>query len=291
VALYRSRRGETSGQGAGAEFAASGARPSGFKLWVAAHPILAYLLLAYALSWAYWVPLALGDRNVEQGVGWPTQMPGLLGPAIAAGVVTTVALGRAGLARLWSRLTRWRVGWWWLAVVVVLAAGGVGVALGGGADSGGDLTRYNGISDSLGALATVALVFVVNGIGEETGWRGFLADDLLRRHSLTATSLLVASAWAPWHLPLFFLQGTFEEFSAAGIVGWTLGLTAGSVVLTWLYRGSGASILLVAVWHTAFNFTSATTAAEGAPAAITSTLVMVGAIAVVIADRRKSRPS
>jgi CAAX protease family protein len=281
----------THGDGSAVERRAAETRASGTRRWVGAHAIAAYVILAYALSWAYWVPLALGEQSVEHGVGWPTQMPGLLGPAIAAGLVTAVTHGRAGLAGLWSRLRRWRVGWWWLAVVAVVAAGAVGVALGGGADNAGDLVRYNGIDDALGPLATIATVFVLNGIGEETGWRGFLADDLLQRHTLTATSLLVASVWAPWHLPLFFLQRTFEDFTAAGTVGWVVGLTAGSIVLTWLYRGSGASILLVAVWHTAFNFTSATTAAEGPPAAISSTLVMAAAITIVVADRWNARRS
>jgi hypothetical protein len=41
------------------------------------------------------------------------------------------------------------------------------------------------------------------------------------------------------------------------------------------------------VWHTAFNFTSATPAAEGTIAAITSTAVMVAAVAIMVADRRR----
>jgi uncharacterized membrane protein YdjX (TVP38/TMEM64 family) len=73
-----------------------------------------------------------------------------------------------------------------------------------------------------------------------------------------------------------------------------IGLIAGSFVLSWLYRGSGSSILLVSVWHTAFNFTSATAARSGAVAAITSTPVMMAASAVVITDwwwRRRLRTS
>lgn len=259
--------------------------------WVSAHRLTTYVVLAYVLSWAYWVPLALGSRSVETGVGWPTQVPGLAGPAISAVIVTAVASGRAGLAGLWQRVTRWRVGRWWLSVPAILAAGALGLALVASATDTGALTRYNGITAGVGPLATIVLVLVLNGFGEETGWRGFLADDLLHRHSLTVTSVLVALVWAPWHTPLFFFQSSFDDFTLAAVVGWAIGLTAGSVVLTWLYRGSSHSILLVAVWHTAFNFTSATPAAAGTVAAITSTLVMLAAVVIIVVDRRKREPA
>jgi membrane protease YdiL (CAAX protease family) len=257
--------------------------------WATAHPLAAYVVLAYVLSWAYWVPLALGNRTVETGVGWPSQMPGLAGPAISAVIVTALVGDRASLASVWRRLTRWRVGWWWLSVLVVLAAGAVGLTLVGGGVDTADLTRYSGISAGIGPLATITVALVLNGFGEEIGWRGFLADGLLRRHSLTVTSLLVALVWAPWHAPLFFFQSSFNDFTVAGVVGWAVGLTAGSVVLTWLYRGASRSILLVAAWHTAFNFTSATPAAAGTVAAITSTAVMVVAVVIVIVDWRRHR--
>ena len=63
------------------------------------------------------------------------------------------------------------------------------------------------------------------------------------------------------------------------------------MVLTYLYRGSGNSILLVAAWHTAFNLTSATKATSGLVAAISSTAVMIAAIVIAVvwltSDRRR----
>lgn len=252
-------------------------------------PLASWVLVAYLLAWSYWIPLAFGSWTTETGVGWPTQMPGLAAPAAAAVIVTGVAGGTRALADLWRRSTRFRCGRWWWSVPAILVAGAVGLIVGGGVGEAGDLTAYPGISSSLGPLATIAFVFVVNGVGEELGWRGFLADRLLQSHGLTATGLLVAMVWAPWHLPLFFFHGSFQEFGMAGVIGWATGLTAGSIVLTWLYCGSGASVLLVAAWHTAFNFTSATTATEGAVAASSSIAVMFAAVAIVVADRRADR--
>jgi membrane protease YdiL (CAAX protease family) len=257
---------------------------SRLRLRLAAHPVATYLVLALSLSWAVWIPQALGAQTVQPGVGWPSHMPGLLGPALSAVIVTWLIGGKAGLTGLWQRITAWRIGRWWWAVVAILLAGAIGLVISGGVADSGNLTLYNGVSASLGPLATILLVFLVNGIGEEAGWRGFMADRLLRRHGITVTALLVALGWALWHVPMFFVLGTFKAFTPGTLVAWLIGMTAGSILLTWLYDGSGRSILLVAVWHTAFNYTSATPATTGLVAAITSTMVMVAAVVIVIAD-------
>jgi membrane protease YdiL (CAAX protease family) len=147
---------------------------------------------------------------------------------------------------------------------------------------------YTGIGP-VGIVGVVVFALVVNGFGEEMGWRGFAAERLLRTHGLTRTAVLVAGMWGGWHLPLFWVLPSFRELGPAGTVGWAVGLLAGSVVLTALLRGSGGSVLLVAAWHIAFNVGSATEATQGLPAAVISTLVMAAAVFVVVHELR-ARP-
>ena len=57
----------------------------------------------------------------------PPQGGVLVGPALAAVLVTVVADGRTGLVDLSRRALRWRVGAaWWLVVVATLALSGLG---------------------------------------------------------------------------------------------------------------------------------------------------------------------
>lgn len=252
---------------------------------VRTHPVTSYVVLACALSWAWWIPMIVRGEVVRTGIGWPTHLPGLAGPAVAAVVVTALVDGRVGLRDLAARLGRWRIGWGWWALVVATAAlallGLVVPALtGGDLPAAADFARYSGIAE-IGLAGVVLVALVVNGVGEETGWRGFAADRLLVRYGLRRSALVVAGAWAFWHLPLFWVNDSFRSFGPLGTVGWLVGLTAGSVVLTWLYRGSGRSILLVAAWHTAFNLTSATEATGDVVAPVTSTVVIVAAVLVL----------
>ncbi len=89
---------------------------------VAAHPLAAYLAIAYLASWACWLPLVWSAHTVELGVGWPSHIPGLAGPATSTVIVTSLIGGKAGLAELWQRLTRWRIAWWRLSVAAILLA-------------------------------------------------------------------------------------------------------------------------------------------------------------------------
>ncbi|MDT5040923.1 MAG: protease family protein [Actinoplanes sp.] len=247
--------------------------------------VSAYVLLAYTVSWICWLPLVFSHQIVHVG-GWPTHLPGLLGPAAAAVVVTCMATGRAGARDLLARLTRWRIGWWWLVALSPLALLGLGLAgataVGQSLPRWGDFGRINGFP-TWGPLTVLALLIVVNGLGEETGWRGFLQPTLQRVLPPRLAILAVAVVWAGWHAPLFAILTTYRGFTPLTLVGFGIGLTCGAVVLGWLYNRTG-SILAVAVWHATYNVTAATDAAHGLIAAVSTTAVIIAATSLIIAD-------
>ena len=85
----------------------------------ASHPLTAYFVLAFGLTWLFAVPLAL-SRN--QGSGLLAYdlsdtagnalflLATFSGPTVAALTVTGVTEGRAGMKRLFKRVVQWRVG-------------------------------------------------------------------------------------------------------------------------------------------------------------------------------------
>jgi deazaflavin-dependent oxidoreductase (nitroreductase family) len=249
-------------------------REPGLRAAVRRHPLASFYLLTFLLSWGFWVPDALAGGHV-------THTPGLLGPAAAALVVTALADGAGGLRELGARAVRWRVPLRWyvasalpLAVAVATAAA---VALGpGDLPEWRDWLRMDGFADV--GLWVLPLVLVVNAYGEETGWRGFALPRFRRRHGELEASLLVAVPWALWHLPAFFLDTGYRGFPLLLIPGFLLGLLAGAVVLTWLYEASGASLLVVGLWHLSLNLGSATAAGEGAPSIAVTALVIFWAV-------------
>jgi len=251
-----------------------------------------YVGLAFAFSWAWWLPMAAAGQVSRSGQGWPTHLLGLTGPAFAAVVVTALSGGATGLADLWRRAVRWRVGLrWWLLVSATLGLSGLGFARGwweGDPVPLRDLGLYSGApAVAPGALLLVAIyVLLVNGFGEELGWRGFLADRLLPRFGRLRTATLVWFVWALWHAPLFLVVENFRAFNLLTALGWLVGLWFGSYFLTWLYESTGGSVLLVAAWHTAYNLSTATEATAGLAAAASSTLVMAAAVVLLLRHTR-----
>ncbi len=81
------------------------------------HPVVAYALLTYAITWMLVLPLVLnglGITHLTLPAGWHAL--GALGPLIAAFAVAWVTQGRQGAATLLRSIGRWRVGWFWWAV-------------------------------------------------------------------------------------------------------------------------------------------------------------------------------
>jgi CAAX protease family protein len=239
-----------------------------------------YVTLAYLLSWACWLPILLAHRVVHVG-GWPTHLFGLWGPGLAA-IVTAGLAGRGRVRALVAGMTHWRIGAWWLVALSPLVLLAVGLFATG--SSGTDTWRINGFP-IWGPVGVLALLVLVNGLGEETGWRGYLQPALQRRMRPLFAMLLVALVWAGWHAPLFAIMEGYRGFTAGTLIGFFIGLASGAIVLGWLYNRTG-SVLAVAVWHATYNLASASVAARGPAAALATTAVILAAVVLVVADLR-----
>ena len=127
---------------------------------------------------------------------------------------------------------------------------------------------------------------ILGALGEETGWRGFALPVLQRRYSPLAGALVITPIWTLWHLPFFFTITTYRDFAPPAYIGFLFGFGCGSIVLTWLYNRTGGSILACAIWHGLFNMVTATVAASGTIAGVTSTLVILQAVLLLRLELR-----
>jgi membrane protease YdiL (CAAX protease family) len=207
------------------------------------HPLIAFFVLAFALSWWPWILYAFGPS--------PTPIASF-GPFLAALVVLAITQGKSGIGGLLRRMVRWRVGIRWYAVAlllpvgIALAATALNVLLGAQAPSAADLGGWTGL---FSIFAVRLLIPGTGGAWEEPGWRGFALPSLQAGRSALVASLILGAVWALWHLPLVVATGQMGGWDIVSILAWTL-------VLTWVYNGTGGSVLIVMLFHAMFNTVS-----------------------------------
>jgi membrane protease YdiL (CAAX protease family) len=221
-------------------------------------PVLAFLAVAFASSWAYGlVFLRLVDPVVDYPLSQLLSLPFAWGPLVGAAAVASVTTDASAGAWLRDAVDvsvplRWLALAFLLPVVVqdapdlLLAAAGEPVVVGA---SG--LPQY---------VLVFGFTLCLGGALEEFGWRAFVQARLQARWGALAAAAAVGVAWALWHLPLHAAGYTFADDSFLLFTGYLVGL---SVVLAWLYN-STAGVLPAMVLHAAHNMPGVLAPAEGA---------------------------
>jgi membrane protease YdiL (CAAX protease family) len=90
-------------------------------------------------------------------------------------------------------------------------------------------------------------------LGEEIGWRGFLAPILHRKFGFTGGALLTGSVWAIWHFPIIF----FSNYDSAtplwfSVPCFLVSVLSLAVIMSWLRMRSG-SLWTGAIIHASIN--------------------------------------
>jgi hypothetical protein len=139
----------------------------------------------------------------------------------------------------------------------------------------------------------LAVFWVANllfyGFGEEIGWRGFAQPTLQRKHSALRAAIIVSAIWAAWHLPLFGITATYRAMPAIGFAGFYFSLLTSALVLAWLYLRSRRSILVVAVFHAAYDIATTTPTTTTLIPTVMGVAITVAGLAVIPSLARTRR--
>lgn len=201
------------------------------------------------VSVAWFVGLSLGLAVLAFAAGTPTALL----PFVLAFTPAVFALGLAwregdgALRRLVHSLTirpadrRWYLV---LAIPVLWSLGTVAVAVGLGEPVDGLFATV------FPAVLIVPLVVLLPAFAEELAWRGFVLSRLLLAMSPLAASLVLAIPWTLMHVFLY-VPGQFN----GGLALWpmVLSIVSYSILLTWIFIGTGGSVLMTALFHAALN--------------------------------------
>ena len=280
---------------------------SALRRLVARRPVAAFLVMAFVFSWTIMLPLLLS----ENGLGvlpfpLPWQVFGSLmsifGLALPAFLVTAARDGKEGVRDLLGRCLRWRVGvhWYLIALFGLLAATLLGAIPFLGLAPVGSLARDWSLLFTV-FLPGVLVPFVLVNLWEETAWTGFMQHTLQEGAGPVLASAMVAPFFALIHMPGFFVASFISdektplgEFPAVLMQVGLLAVFAVfiRVLIMWLYNGSGQSVLVVGLFHSAFNMTNGQkitpellSLPEGMASSIPAVAVLVLAVLLLVFTR------
>jgi uncharacterized protein len=257
---------------------------------VARHPVASFLIICYAINWAVVAPALRIQGGLPFGLRLWESLGTIVGVALAAFLVVAAADGRAGLRDLASRCVRWRVGVRWY--LVALLAMPIAIPLTATVLFG--MTPLHNLAGQWTLLATLLLPRLLVGIvlfnvAEEIGWMGFLQDRWQDRYGPLKASALVTVPFTLFHLPVFFVEEGLRVALVLVLVFVIIHFGA-RVVMAWLYNNTGRSVLLVGLFHSAFDATVPAAnrivpGPDGTVALIGSGIVLVAAVVIILATK------
>lgn len=142
-----------------------------------------------------------------------------------------------------------------LGSITVLSLAVPGVTFDSSLDMAAEVGLPSGPLWTLVALGVVvavgATVNAIPGLGEESGWRGYLLWELAPLGFWRA-SLVIGTAWGAWHAPLVLAGRNYPSFPIVGVAAFTIACIAMAPLFTYIVVRS-ESVLPAAVFHGVFN--------------------------------------
>ena len=250
-------------------------------------PVL-FFAMAYIFTWIFWIPAIFTPESISPLL----MLLGLMAPA----VVSTVFIMVSGSDLLKQDFKNKIVGFYkvkWLNVVwavivfaiVIVCSILLSLAF-GQPISQFSLTEdfsFTGVGIA-GAFITITIASII----EEVGWKGYCEDSIGNYMNWFWESMIFGVLWSLWHLPLIFIQGTYQAglmVNPLYVINFFVSGIPMGFVITWVYLESDRSILACMIFHFFVNFLQEKIALTPETKCLETIVITVVAILIVMAKK------
>ena len=253
-----------------------------------------FYITCFVTTWIFWIAAAFISRSEnDNGISMILMLFGLLSPAVTA--ITTVLTSKNKTLK--QDLKRKIIGFYRIKplsilagiigfMVIVLLSILLSLLFGQSIDQ---LSFTEDFSFSIGessALLTILLAAVI----EEIGWRGYGEDSVAAYFSWFTESIIFGFVWALWHLPLFWIEGTYHyglrELGIGYVLNFLISVMPMGFLTTWVYVKNNRSMLACIIFHLFVN-TMQEKIAMTPQTKCVETIVVFMAAALIVATNKK----
>jgi membrane protease YdiL (CAAX protease family) len=252
-----------------------------------------FYLTVFLFTWSFWFTAAIVSRiDGQNAMSTIFLLLGLLTPPITA--LCTVLTSKS--AALKKDLKEKLVGLFRvdiknivLAIIVFLGIIVLSILLSTlFGQSLAQLSFTGGFSFSITGVPTL-FTLILAAFLEELGWRGYAEDSIAFYYSWWKESLIFGVVWSLWHLPLFFVIGTYQynilQESPWYMVNFFISGMPLGFYITWIYVKSSRSIFTCIVFHFFLNFFQEQIAMTQITKCVETFVIFIVAGIVVLANR------
>lgn len=254
---------------------------------------LRFYTTCFVATWIFWILAAMISKSPnDNGISALLMLLGLTAPAVIA-VITILTSGNKALK---ADLKRKLIGFYRikpLSIVIAVVGFMVIVVLsillsllaGQSLDQFAFTEDFSFSVGGTSALLTILLAAVI----EEVGWRGYGEDSVAFYFSWFTESVIFGFVWALWHLPLFWIEGTYhyglKELGILYMLNFLISVNPLGFLTTWVYVKNNRSMLACIIFHLFVNTMQEKIAMTPQTKCVETIVLFIAAAIVVLTNK------
>ena len=251
-------------------------------------PVL-FFICAYFFTWIFWIPAIF----VPETAGSVLMLVGLIAPAVVSTAFVLVS-GNAELKKdLKDKIigfykVKWVNVFWAVVVFALIVFFSILLSL----LFGQSLKQFSfteGFSFTGVGIGTAFVTITVASIIEEVGWKGYCEDSIGQYMNWFWESLLFGVLWSLWHLPLIFIEGTYQAelmVNPLYVINFFVSGIPLGYIITWVYLVSDRSILACMIFHLFVNFMQEKIAMTPETKCVETIVVIIATVIIVMCNKK-----
>lgn len=140
-----------------------------------------------------------------------------------------------------------------------------------------------------GETLIILIILLLAPTFEELGWRGYGVDSLKKGNTIFRTTLFFAILWITWHIPLYFINGYYQNellhISYVYAANFIFQNFVAAFLMNWIYYKNNRSIFAIIIFHIMLNLFSVLFQTEQFTKCIITIILMIISGIIIYKDR------